>query len=1161
MQIFLCRHLFPLCISSKGEQDPAAGKSKLCSQSGIATRLKILVPQQAVRIMKLTAIILLTACLQVSAKGYSQKITLSVTDVPLEQVFTSIEKQSDYSFNYFHELIKQAHLVTIQVKDASLEEVLAVCFKEQPFTYVIINKLIILKEKKQAINGLQQKAISPDPIEIRGVITDENGAPAQGVNVMVKGTNKGTTSNLKGEFVLRDVNESAVLIISSVGYDMQEISVKNKTFISTQLKVAVGNLDALQVVAYGTTSRRFQTGNVATVKATDIEKQPVNNLLLALQGRVPGLNIVQNSGYAGSGVAVNIQGISSIATKVGNDPLYVVDGVPYPSRMLITLRNIQGSSGQSAPDQAGFGAGAGSPLSFINPADIESIDVLKDADATAIYGSRAASGAIIITTKKGKGGKSIVDLNMQSGWGKMTRRLDVLNTEQFLEMRKEAFKNDGLPLPSTPATNNYDLTVYDQDKYTDWQKVLLGGTAHYNNVHASLSDGNANTQILVGAGYYKETTVLPGDLANTKGSAHFSLNNTSINQKFRFQMSGSYLVYNNKIIDRDLTQDAISLAPNSPDLYNADGSLNWMRLPNGNVTWFNPLAYLLKQYNQKTNNLISSAEISYQLLPGLDIKSSFGYTNMQTREELLIPLTSYRPDRWSTSQRNSTFNNNNINSWIIEPQFSYKRGLLNGKLEGLIGATINQNNSNLEILQGSGYNSDLDLRNIAAAPTTNAGRGVSVYKYNALFARIKYNWQDKYILNITARRDGSSRFGAENQFNNFGSIGFAWLFSNEPLIKHNVPFLSFGKLRASYGTTGNDQIGDYRFLSLYNVFAVPTPYQGAVGVLPNNLPNPFLQWEETKKLNVGLDLAFLNNRILVNANYYRNRTSNELLSYNLPITAGFNSIANNFPATVQNYGWELSVNTININNQDFKWSTAINLTIPKNKLVEFTGLETSSYANNLVIGQPITIAKLFHLIGVDATTGTYQFGDKDGRPTSSPNSLTDRTVLADPAPKFYGGFQNTFSYKGFELDFLFQYYNQKAFNVFYGMTQLPGQYFGANNASNQPNTVLQRWQKPGDNQPVQRFTTSFNYITSFINVGSSDAAFSDATYLRLKNASLSWQVPQPWIKKVRLQGAKIYVLGQNLLTKTNYVGLDPETRSSIALPPLRVITCGINVSL
>jgi TonB-linked SusC/RagA family outer membrane protein len=1115
---------------------------------------------QIMRIMKLTAFILFITCMQVQAIGFGQKVTLVLKEASIEKLFGEIKKQTSYEFLYTNKAIQYAKRITIKVKDSPLEEVLKQCLNEQPFEFEIKDNIIVIRPRQKSIPDIQPVLISLSSKDIRGVITDENGSPVQGANVFVKGTNKGTSTNYKGEFVLPKIDENASLIITSVGYNKLEIPIGGKEFISIQLKVAIANLDEMQVIAYGTTSKRFNTGNVSTIKATEIEKQPVQNPLLALQGRVPGLNIIQNSGYAGSGVAVSIQGISSIASGVGNDPLYVVDGIPYPSRMLNSLSRIQGTSGENVPNQAGFRAGAGNPLSFINPADIESIDVLKDADATAIYGSRAASGAIIITTQKGKGGKTKVDLNAQTGWGNMIRRLDVLNTEQFLEMRKEAYANDALPLPTVPATDNYDLTVYDQYKYTDWQKVLLGGTVHYNDVHASLSGGNANTQILVGAGYHKETTVLPGDLANTKGSVHFNINNISIDRKFRFQLSGSYMIDNNKIIDRDLTQDAIGLAPNAPDLYNADGSLNWMPLPNGNVTWYNPLSYLLKQYNQKTNNLISSAEINYQLLPGLEIKGSFGYTNMQTREELLTPLTFYRPDRWSTSTRVSMFNNNNINSWIIEPQVSYKHDFLKGKFDILVGTTVNQNNSNLEILQGRGFNSDLDLRNIAAAPTKTASRGVSVYKYNALFARVNYNWRDKYIINLTARRDGSSRFGSDNQFHNFGSIGAAWLFSNESFIKDNLHFISFGKLRSSYGTTGNDQIGDYRFLSLYKAITVPTPYLGAVGVMPTSLPNPFLQWEETKKLNIGLDLGFFSDRIIVNANYYHNETSNELLSYNLPITAGFTSIDRNFPATVENYGWEFSINTINVNTKDFKWRTNLNLTIPKNKLVAFPNLETSSYTDQLVIGQPITVVKLYHLLGVNSTTGTYEFADKKGNPVSSPDYLTDRTVLEDRAPRFYGGFQNILNYKGFELDFLFQFVNQKAANIFYGITQLPGQYFGTSNASNQANTILQRWQKPGDNRPVQKFSTSYDYNTSFINAGASDLAFSDASFIRLKNTSLSWQIPQAWCKKAHLQDAKIYMLGQNLFTRTKYIGLDPETRSSAILPPLRMITVGINIS-
>jgi len=338
----------------------------------------------------------------------------------------------------------------------------------------------------------------------------------------------------------------------------------------------------VQVIAYGTTTRRLSTGDVSTVRAADIEKQPVSNPLLALQGRIPGLQITQASGLAGSGVKVRIQGQNSIG--FGSDPLYIVDGVPFASQLLPTINNILGESGKVN----NIPSGTGNPLSFINSSDIESIDILKDADATAIYGSRGANGVILITTKKGKAGQTKVDVNIQRGYGQVTRRLDLLNTQQYLQMRREAFTNDGLAIPTTttvPASDNYDLTFWDQNKSTDWQKVLIGGTARYTDIHGSVSGGNKNITALIGAAYKKETTVFPGDFADQKGSLHVMINNVSENQKFKISLSGNYLIDNNELPGRDLTSAALSLPPNAPSLYNSDGSLNWATDASGSTTW------------------------------------------------------------------------------------------------------------------------------------------------------------------------------------------------------------------------------------------------------------------------------------------------------------------------------------------------------------------------------------------------------------------------------------------------------------------------------------------------------------------------------------------------------------------------------------------------
>jgi TonB-linked SusC/RagA family outer membrane protein len=1101
--------------------------------------------------MRLTAILLLAGLLQVQARGLAQSVTYSGRGVPLTRVFAEIKRQTGFLFFYSPDDLKDSRPVTCDWKDLPLASALENLFAAQPLSYEIQgNTIVVSRAERTPVPSASAWALNGNN-DIHGRVTDSLGNPLAGASVTVKGSKKGVETDGKGEFEIKGISEDAVLLITYTGYEPETVKLGGRSSVALVMRHNNDPLDQAQVIAYGTTTQRLSTGNTTTVTSKEIEQQPVDNPLLALEGRVPGLFVTQGSGIPGAGITVRIQGQNSISN--GNDPFYVIDGVPYVSEFPATQNDaILGGGGVN-----------GNPLSYINPDDIESISVLKDADATAIYGSRAANGAILITTKKGKAGQTKIDVNLLQGWGKVTRKLDMLNTQQYLQMRHEALNNDGFS-PSL-ANGDYDLLLWDTTRYTNWQKTLIGGTAQYSNMNASVSGGSANVQYLVGGAYHRETTVFPGDFADQKGSVHFNINSVSANQKFHVQFSGIYMLDDNKLPSKDLTQSAIQLEPDAPNLYNGDGTLNWEPNAAGTSTWNNPLSNSYNVYNNKTTNLVGNTFVSYRIMPGLDIKSSFGYTDMQTSDFAGYPLIAIPPEERVYSQRSAVYGSRSLTGWSIEPQVNYKKTLEDGKIDILLGSTFLQNNIQAVDVQGTGYNSDQVLQNIAAASSINSYYSyITVYKYNAFFGRVNYNWRDKYILNLTARKDGSSRFGPEEQFHNFGSVGAAWIFSEEGLIKR-LGFISFGKLRGSYGTTGNDQIGDYGFLSLYNI--VPNQgiaYQGGTGLAPANLPNPYLEWEETRKISVGGDLGFLKDRMLFNLTYGRNRSSNQLLPYTLPSITGFQSITENFPATVQNASWEFSLNTINVKGRSITWKSSVNLTIPRNKLVAFPNLASSNYASNLVIGQPVTVQKVYHFLGVDPATGVYQFASKSG-PTSSPVYGTDNTVLINTLPKFYGGFQNSFNYHGFELDILLQFVKQIGPVDYYnnGSVLGPGPFYSG--YSNQPVTVLDRWQKPGDIAPIAKYSSqlfgSSNYYGEITNVQTSDANYRDASYVRVKNLSLSWQLPASWSRGAHFQNAGVFVQGQNLWTITKYKGMDPENQSVTSLPPLRVLTLGVRIGL
>lgn len=1121
-----------------------------CITMRYAKRLPL---KQIILVIKLTTFLLMIGLVQVSAKGYSQ-ITLNAQRVPLSNVLKSIKKQTGYVF-ITGDIDLDKQQVDVNVNNVSIEKALDACFKNTQLAYKIVDKTVVIKKMEPGILNQMKSVFNFAMIIVHGKVIDETGQPIAGATVTVKGSSSSTTTDARGYFTIKNVDQNAVLVISFLGYEKKEVNAAEELG-DIKLEVAVSKLDQVQVIAYGQTTERLSTSNIATVSAKTIENQPVANPLLALQGRVPGLLIKQGNGLAGSGVSVQIQGQNSISS--GTNPLYVVDGVPYAIDVIAPNNTVQQggginiNNGQNMPPRP-----QASPLAFINPQDIESISVLKDADAISIYGSRAANGAILITTKKGKAGKTTANFNFQNGVGVVANRLDLMNTEQYLAMRNEAMKNTGLPdaaLPSLMATQ-YDINgTWDKSRYTDWQEVLIGGTAKYTDLQASISGGDTNTQFMAGGGYHRETTVFPTTHYDEKASIHFSLNNTSRNQKFKFQLTGSYQYDYNDLPTADFTGAAMTLAPNAPAIYNSDGTINWAPLANGNSTWNNPLAGINAKSLLRNQNLIGNSIVSYQIVKGLVLKSSFGYTFYQLDEIRTSPLTVVPPEYRSLIPRSSQFGNNSTNSWIVEPQLNYDKAIGKGKLGAIIGGTFQRNNRRGNIIDANGYPSDELLFGLTGA-TVTANTNQSIYKYNAIFGRVNYNWDNKYILNLTARRDGSSRFGSENRFHNFWSVGSAWIFSEEKLVKEMLPVLSHGKLSASYGITGNDQIQNYLYLANYGTIPNVNPnYQSIPAFRANNLTNPYIQWESTNKFRIGLDLGFLKDRILFNSNYFLNRSSNQLLSYALPVFVGFSGITQNFPATIQNSGWEFSLNTINVKSKAFTWTSAVNLTIPENKLVAFSDLATSSYANRLVIGQPVNIVKTSAFAGVNPTTGVYQYIGANGELKPNPANPADLTQLIDINPEFYGGFQNNFSYKGFELDVFFQFVKQLGNNASYRFGSLPGLI------GNQPVSILSAWQKAGDNSQVQQ--PGMKNVNPFAAATLSDAAFMDASFARLKNASLAWQLPGEIAQKVGINNAKIYINGQNLLTFTRFKGLDPEVQSyNAVMPPLRVVTLGVKVGL
>lgn len=1089
--------------------------------------------------LKLTFMLILAGSITVSGSVYSQEtlVSLHVRQATISEVIKMIQKQTPYKFVYNNNVFPAHTQLDVTVTDQTVAAVLNRILMNTGFTYKMLSdNLIVLT----SINPLSED------LKVSGIVVDEAGNPLPGITVRSRADRfSSTATDQNGHFYISLKNNEDVLIFSYMGFATQEITVHTNSQVKVVLRQAAGTLDEVQVIGYGTATKRTNTGAVSSITAAALGRQTVDNPLTALQGHIAGMQITQDNGLPGAGVRVNIRGAYSGLSSAGYIPLYVIDGVPF------TLFNggVPASDNLNAYGASGANGGI-SPFSMINPDDIERIDVLKDADATAIYGSRGSNGVILITTKKGSTGKTMVNVNVNHGISDVAHFIPMMNTPEYLGMRSNAFADAGI-VPS--AANALDLTTWNQQAYTDWQKWAIGKTAQTTNATASVSGGNAQNTFLFSSTYRRQGTVYRGNYDASTFSNRLNAGHQSRDGKFSIDLSVNYTYMKTFLPSEDLSS-LYDLAPNYP-LYNADGSQNW--------TSTNPLSYLSQNTTAQTTNLITNLHLAYKILPELSLKANAGYTLTSLKQSQVNPASAQNPAGNRTSTLSYADNDNN--NYILEPQLEYNKKVGKGTFQALAGTTFQQSKSTGINLTGSGYSNEALIYSLlSAASVTTSYNNNSTYKYTAFFGRLNFNWDQKYILDGTFRRDGSSRFGPDHRFGSFGALGASWIFTEERWMKE-LDFLSFGKLRASYGITGNDQIPDYQYYALNSVAGSRYSYGGSTVTYPSNIANPDLHWESTRKLDIALELGFLKDRITLKTDYYRNRTSDLLNYITLPGQSGTSGYLGNLDASVQNKGWEFELNTLNMAGRNFRWSTAVNLTISRNKLLAFDNLAKSSYSNSYIIGKPTDIVMLYHYTGVDVNTGLPTFQDKNG--DGIINYSGDRFVAPYGNP-YYAGISNTLTYADFSLDFTFQYNHRNGYlNSPLNTNYSPYGY----NYTNQTTAVLDRWIQAGNAAFYPK--ASVNYDSSYGNMPGSDSNWGDASYLKLKTVSLNYALPKAWIRRIKMSNASVYLQGQNLYTwaKQKYT-YDPETTAPgtgqglgtgryIALPQLRTFVLGLNCSL
>ncbi|WP_090107795.1 TonB-dependent receptor [Chitinophaga sp. CF118] len=1087
--------------------------------------------------MKMIVILLTIACLQVNAAGYAQKLSLSLKDRPLVEVLKEIKVKTGYKFFYKLDLLNNAKNVSIRIDNADLPYVLDIIFKDQPFTYQIVNKTIIVTARQHADIKVEAAVLN---MTVSGRVTDEKGNPLPGVSVQVKGTSKGAQTNANGEYQLTGIDENAILIFSYLGYQPKELPVNGRNSIAVTLTSSSIGLGDVVVVGYGKQSRKSLISAVNTVKAEDLNKGAITDVGQLLQGKVPGLNI-SASGDPNAVATVVLRGASTLNSSQG--PFYVIDGVP------------------------------GVDISAIAPDDVASIDVLKDAAATAIYGNRAANGVIMVTTKKGKKGQTQVSYSGYVGIEKVSNKLDMMDAG---ELRNFLTKNGQSFSPADDKSAN-----------TNWQSSIQRNQAISHNHNISFSGGGDHGTYAASLNYTKkEGILLNSDLERV--IARLSVEQYALNDKVRFGLNvtnsnsnANDIPYRNVV----LLQSALHL-PVSP-IKNADGSYFENFTSQG---YYNPLSMINNsQMNDKYNNLVGSFNTQVKLPFGLtyDLNLSYiGFTSMHGEFYNKYFTTNYNsmydnpnpglgfhnPQTFGANgqaTRNSYQNTSKILETFLTWNRNFKLHAVNLVLgyswqNNKVGEGFQVTTSNFPV-DNIGY-TNLALSNPYAVSGFQIGFGPDgVYQENRLisnFARLNYGYNEKYLLQASLRRDGSSVFGENHQWGYFPSVGVAWRIIQEEFMKNQAVFTDL-KLRASYGVTGNATgFNAYtaRFISgtqgvyYYNGSAIAAsgPIQAA---------NPNLQWEKTSTANIGVDFTVLKGKLSGSVDVYNKKTTGMIYSYKVdPILVPAGTIVAN-GGSMSNKGIELSLNATVIDNKNFSWTSSINLAHNKNEITSLSnplfsggdsillafpeGLGQSSHSLEILKeGKPL--GQFFSLIyaGKDAN-GVSQYIGGDGKLTTTPAIGTDYHYIGNSQPKLLMGWSNSFHYKNFDLSiFLRGVFGNKIFNA------TRADLFRPNTA--QYTNIL----KDAAGESVADYN-AYLYSSRFVESGS---------YVRFDNATLAYNFKNlgPYIKNVR-----VYATANNLFVITSFKGTDPEVnQGGIApgvdynnfYPKTRTFLFGVNVS-
>jgi len=1140
--------------------------------------------------INITTLLVLLSCMHLSATSLSQTVSLDVKKQSLANVFKEVESQTGYYVLYNARVIRSATPVTFRATKMPLTDFLDAILEQQSLKYTINEKTILVspsmkkvREEKTAVRAsIQQR-------EITGRITNGKGEPLEGVTVSAKNTSAITTTDANGNYRISLSPEEKALVFTIIGYEDREIPISSSSVINTMMTESVSDLDEVVVVGYGTQRRADVTTAVASVSAENIQNRPVQNFGEAIAGQMAGVQVQQTSGApGGESLSIRVRGTGSITQS--SDPLYVVDGYPME----------------------------GNAFRLINPSDIESIQVLKDASSTAIYGSRGANGVVVITTKKGHVGPPKVSVNSFVGFQQRGKEVDMMNRDQFVQWlidgRNEAWL-DAAVIPSDPdqsphtindpnsrrrlypsATGQYiipdgtggylynflDPASVAQMPDNNWQDLLYRNALTQQN-ELSVNGGSENTQYNFSGSYTKQD----GIVINTDYQRFNFRSSVTSKVTKTIELGMNLMAYSANGREQDQGKySAVMYALQLPPIYpiqNADGSYGSMvRNPDilgGDVASPMGVADLVK-LNNKRYGWLGTLSADWEIIEGLKYRVSIngGIENSQDNrfEPSTVDLDASRAPRpaLSREERETDYD------WVIENTLNYTKTFADKhQLTALVGYTTQKHTDSQIEGEARGFAND-EIETLNAGNMYNLTSSASEYSMISYLSRVNYIYDDRYLFTAALRSDGSSRFGLRRKWGTFPSASVGWRISQEEFMQ-SVGAISDLKIRAGFGISGNNRIGNYSAIGLLS----PGYYPGG-GTLqntvdPESIPNEDLGWEKTQQINLGLELGLFNDRIRVETDFYNSQSIDLLLDVQVPTITGYDSQLQNI-GKVQNRGVELAVTTRNLIH-DFKWNTNFNISFNRNKVLEVGPDRRPIYAsapnaNNAFvspIGYPIATFYGYKYEGVFTSQeeldryphlaadqiGDGRYADVNGDGILNQN---DKTYLGNNHPDFIAGMTNHFSYKNFSLGIQFTgSYGAEVFSFFKRMV---GIYHGDRNGMIEQ---VNRWRSPEDPGDGIHFRATRN-PTGWQRDPSS-AWVQDASYLRLRNVNLAYNVGQNLLDRLHVGALRLYVTGGNLFTITNYTGYDPETSSEgaglqkggdyLGYPTSRSFIFGINLTL